>query len=74
VARDPERVELLELDVDVRLSSIWQEAFGIDEWTLEQVAPFMRLAYARGHYDALTEPNPSEFYRVNGYREPERRR
>ena len=40
----PSRIDLLELDIDMRLVDLWREAAGISEWSLEVVAAFMRAA------------------------------
>ena len=51
----PSRIDLLELDIDLRLADLWREAGEITEWNLEVVAAFMRAAYGKGYCDALTE-------------------
>ena len=53
--RRPSRIDLLELDIDVRLADLWREANDISEWSLEVVGAFMRAAYGKGYCDALTE-------------------
>lgn len=65
----PSRVELLELDIDIRLADLWREADGIREWNLDAVAAFMRAAYAKGYWDALSEDSPSLLVE-HGYRVP----
>ena len=55
----PVRIELLELDIDLRLADLWREAGEIQEWYLEVVAAFMRAAYGKGYCDALTEDAPA---------------
>ena len=70
----PSRVDLLELDIDLRLSELWREAAGIEEWSLEVVAAFMRAAYGKGYIDALTEETPAALCLVHGYCDPRRRR
>ena len=35
---DRHRIELLELDIDLRLTDLWREAAEVDEWSLEVVA------------------------------------
>ena len=55
----PSRIDLLELDIDLRLADLWREAAGIAEWSLEVVAAFMRAAYGKGYCDALTEERPA---------------
>jgi hypothetical protein len=44
MARRPSRIDLLELDIDVRLADLWREANDISEWSLEVVGAFMRAA------------------------------
>jgi hypothetical protein len=44
----PSRIDLLELDIDLRLADLWREAAGISEWSLDVVAAFMRAAYGKG--------------------------
>ncbi len=69
----PSRIELLELDIDVRLSDLWREALEIDEWNLDVVAAFMRAAYGKGYCDSLTEDSPGSLCHDHGYRIPDRR-
>ena len=68
----PSRIDLLELDIDLRLTELWREAAGIEEWSLEVVAAFMRAAYGKGYCDALTEELPGSLCADHGYRVPER--
>jgi hypothetical protein len=68
----PSRIDLLELDIDLRLTELWREANGIEEWSLEVVAAFMRAAYGKGYCDALTEELPGSLCADHGYRVPER--
>jgi hypothetical protein len=51
----PTRIDLLELDIDLRLADLWREAADVGEWNLEVVAAFMRAAYGKGYCDAFTE-------------------
>lgn len=62
----------LELDVDIRLSEIWQHAAQVEEWTIERVAVFMRACYGKGYGDAHSEEIPAQLYRDNGMSIPER--
>src|SRR5262249_44294373 len=55
MSKTPSRLELLELDIDLRLTDLWREAADISEWNLDVVAAFMRAAYGKGYCDALTE-------------------
>ncbi len=73
VSRKPTRIDLLELDIDLRLADLWREAAEIGEWNLEVVAAFMRAAYGKGYCDALTEENPGSLCHDHGYRIPPRR-
>jgi len=66
------RIDLLELDIDLRLTDLWREASEITEWNLEVVAAFMRAAYGKGYCDALTEDAPGSLCVEHGYRVPER--
>jgi len=65
-------MELLELDIDLRLNDLWREALGIEEWSLEVVSAFMRAAYGKGYCDALTEELPGSLCAEHGYRVPAR--
>ena len=73
MANGPSRIDLLELDIDLRLADLWREAGDIDEWNLDVVAAFMRAAYGKGYCDALTEDAPGSLCEEHGYRVPERR-
>ena len=73
MAKRPTRIELLELDIDLRLADLWGEACGVSEWNLEVVAAFLRAAYGKGYCDALTEDAPGSLCRDHGYRIPDRR-
>ena len=70
----PTRIDLLELDIDLRLADLWRETADIEEWSLEVVAAFMRAAYGKGYCDALTEDAPGSLCRDHGYKLPPRRR
>jgi hypothetical protein len=72
MARRPSRVDLLELDIDLRLADLWREIDEIAEWNLEIVAAFMRAAYGKGYCDALTEDSPGALCLEHGYRIPGR--
>ena len=73
MAERPSRIDLLELDIDLRLSDLWREASEIDEWNLEVVAAFIRAAYGKGYCDALTEEAPGSLCVDHGYKVPSRR-
>jgi hypothetical protein len=74
MSEHPSRIDLLELDIDLRLADLWREAADISEWNLEVVAAFMRAAYGKGYCDALTEDSPGSLCLDHGYRVPETRR
>jgi hypothetical protein len=69
----PSRIDLLELDIDLRLSDLWREADEIQDWTLDVVAAFMRAAYGKGYCDSLTEDSPGRLCLDHGYRVPGQR-
>ena len=71
--KKPSRIDLLELDIDLRLADLWREAGEISEWNLDVVAAFMRAAYGKGYCDALTEDSPGSLCHDHGYRVPGRR-
>ena len=71
--RRPSRIELLELDIDLRLTDLWVEASDLDNWNLEVVAALMRAAYGKGYCDALTEDEPGSLCRDHGYVVPDRK-
>jgi len=73
MAISPSRIDLLELDIDLRLTDLWREASEISDWSLEVVAAFMRAAYGKGYCDALTEESPGSLCHDHGYRIPGRR-
>jgi len=68
----PSRLDLLELDIDIRLTELWREAIDVSEWNLEVVAAFLRAAYGKGYCDALTEDAPGSLCHEHGYRIPDR--
>ena len=72
MAKRPTRIDLLELDIDLRLADLWREAGEIGEWNLEVAAAFMRAAYGKGYCDALTEDSPGSLCHEHGYRIPMR--
>ena len=69
----PTRIDLLELDIDLRLTELWREAADVSEWSLEVVSAFMRAAYGKGYCDALTEDAPGSLCLEHGYDVPRRR-
>jgi hypothetical protein len=73
VSARPSRIDLLELDIDLRLADLWREAGEVGEWNIEIVAAFMRAAYGKGYCDSLTEESPGRLCLEHGYRVPGRR-
>ena len=73
MASRPTRIDLLELDIDLRLADLWREAADVEDWNLDVVAAFMRAAYGKGYCDALTEEAPGSLCEDHGYRIPGRR-
>ncbi len=73
MAKQPSRVDLLELDIDLRLADLWRELEEISEWNLEIAAAFMRAAYGKGYCDALTEDDHGSLCADHGYRLPAKR-
>jgi hypothetical protein len=69
---EPSRIELLELDIDLRLCDLWREAVDVTDWSLDVVAAFIRAAYGKGYCDALTEDSPGVLCAEHGYRIPDR--
>ena len=72
MAKRPSRIDLLELDIDLRLADLWREACEINDWSIDVVAAFMRAAYGKGYCDALTEDAPGSLCAEHGYRVPTR--
>jgi hypothetical protein len=73
MAKRPTRIDLLELDIDLRLADLWREAGDVQDWNLDVVAAFMRAAYGKGYCDSLTEAAPGSLCEEHGYRIPGRR-
>ena len=73
MAKRPSRVDLLELDIDLRLADLWRELSEITDWNLEIAAAFMRAAYGKGYCDALSEDDPGSLCLDHGYRLPVKR-
>jgi hypothetical protein len=72
MAKRPSRIDLLELDIDLRLADLWREVGEIQEWSLDVVAAFMRAAYGKGYCDSLMEDSPGALCAEHGYRVPSR--
>lgn len=45
-------------DIDERMLPLRTEALGIEDWTLEVAASFIRAAYGMGYSDALKDATP----------------
>jgi hypothetical protein len=73
MVKEPTRIDLLELDIDLRLADLWRETGEIGEWNIDVVAAFIRAAYGKGYCDALTEEAPGALCVDHGYRVPPRR-
>jgi hypothetical protein len=73
MAARPSRIDLLELDVDLRLRVLWQEACQVTVWNAETVGAYIRAAYGKGYCDALSEDVPGSLCEEHGYRVPQRR-
>jgi hypothetical protein len=69
----PTRIDLLELDIDVRLTDLWREVMDVTEWNMDVVAAFMRAASGKGYCDALTEELPGSLCAEHGYSVPARK-
>lgn len=74
---NPSRVDILELDIDIRLLDLWRE-LGITAtqnggaFDMDTVAAYMRAAYGKAYCDALLE-SPQERGSLcadHGYRVP----
>ena len=58
MAEHPSPIELLELDIDLRIADLWAELAEVDDWSVDIVVALMRAAYGQGYRDALTEEEP----------------
>lgn len=65
-----DRIQLLELDLDIRLRDLWAETEPVERWTLGLVARFVRAAYGMGYRDALRDEPRGLLYTEHGYRVP----
>ncbi len=68
--KSPSRIDLLELDIDLRLADLWRETLDVADWNLEVVAAFLRAAYGKGYCDALTEDAPARSATSTGTASP----
>lgn len=68
---EPNNVDLLELDIDMRLASLWREVQEHEgEFSIAFIAALMRACYGRGYTDSLSEPEPGKLCKDHGYRVP----
>lgn len=72
MAAKPTTFDLIELDLDTRLVSVWLQAWEVEEWDCQILGPFLRLAYGMGYSDALTESQRGALYKEHGHEVPER--
>ena len=66
MATHPSPIELLELDIDLRLADLWAGLVEVDEWSVDAVMALMRAAYGKGYCDALIEEEPGVLCREHG--------
>ena len=64
MAKRPTRIDLLELDIDLRLTDLWREAADVQEWNLDVVAAFMRAAYGKGYATPSPKSRPAASVRT----------
>ena len=69
----PTRQELMDLDIDLRLTWLWHAIWTVPDLDLEFVASCVRFAYGAGYFDALTEEVRGKLYREHAYDVPKRR-
>jgi len=76
VAARPSRIDLLELDIDLRMADLWRDItdlavrYGWTEKQITTLAAYCRAAYGKGYWDALTEDGPGSLCLEHGYRVP----
>ncbi len=66
----PSKIELLELDIDIRLADLWAETMDVQEWSLDVAAAFMRAAYGKAYINAHRERGKERgsLCTANGYK------
>ena len=70
---DPESLDRISLEVDMRLTDIWTMLFERgDDLDAEFVGWLLRLAYVTGYWEALGEPDEGSLCRALGYPQPQR--
>jgi hypothetical protein len=67
-------VQQLEMELDVRLLTVWQKIDDEDQLDLGYVSTLLRAAYGQGYVDALTEPVRGQLCIDLGFEIPPRRR
>lgn len=70
---NPSPIELLELDIDLRMASLWEDVVEVDEWSDDVALALMRAAYGKGYADALSEDEPGLLCRDHGRLVPARK-
>lgn len=83
MAAEPSRIDLLELDIDLRTADLWRELTeqvkkidlpeNLRPFLLEFVGSFQRAAYGKGYCDALAEEVPGQLCIEHKYEIPKRR-
>lgn len=71
MASTPTELQLLELDVDLRVYGVLLQACEAGELDAHTAA-LIRLAYGAGYCDALNEPSPGELCLTHGFDIPKR--
>lgn len=68
----PTQIDLLELDIDLRLQVLWEALWQseLDPSELLVIATHMRAAYGHGYCDALREEQRGQLCIDNGFRIP----
>ena len=72
VVLDPEALDRIGLEVDMRLTDVWSILFekGIDDLDTEFLGWLLRLSYVTGYWDSLREPERGKLCRELGYPVP----
>lgn len=72
---EPDNVDLLQADIDIRMKGLWAELWEDDreDWSIGHMGAFMRAAYGLGYCDALKEEALGErgtLCKTHGYHIP----
>lgn len=71
---NPETLDAIGLEVDMRLTDVWSMVFEKNEDVdTDFLGWLLRLAYVTGYWDALAEPSRGQLCRQLGYPVPTRR-